>query len=83
MAGVFQLYRTQEDAEADKCVCDVCIVDSTVYCRRVDYRVPDLQTFVTDMQHLCAMIADGPLKSFCYRRLSYLQVAPYICLYLT
>jgi len=58
VAGVFQLYRTQEDAEADK---------------RVDYSVPDLQTFVTDMQHLCAMIADGPLKSFCYRRLSYLQ----------
>ena len=54
-----------------------------MYCRRVDYSVPDLQTFVTDMQHLCAMIADGPLKSFCYRRLSYLQVAPYICLYLT
>ena len=28
---------------------------------------------MTDMQHMCAMIADGPLKSFCYRRLSYLQ----------
>ena len=35
--------------------------------------MPDLETFVTDMQHMCAMIADGPLKSFCYRRLSYLQ----------
>ena len=39
----------------------------------IDYNVPNLETFVTDMQHLCAMIADGPLKSFCYRRLSYLQ----------
>ena len=36
-------------------------------------QVPDLTTFVGDMQHLCAMIADGPLKSFCYRRLSYLK----------
>ena len=39
----------------------------------MDYGVPDLNTFVIDMQHMCAMIADGPLKSFCYRRLSYLQ----------
>ena len=34
---------------------------------------PDLETFVTDMQELCAFIADGPLKSFCFQRLSYLQ----------
>ena len=36
-------------------------------------QVPDLPEFVSDMQHLCAMISDGPLKSFCYRRLSYLH----------
>jgi AMP deaminase len=29
--------------------------------------------FVTDMQLMCAFIADGPLKSFCYRRLTYLS----------
>jgi len=39
----------------------------------MDLPVPDLATFVEDMQQLCAMIADGPLKSFCYRRLSYLK----------
>ena len=33
----------------------------------------DLETFVTDMQMICAMISDGPLKSFCFQRLSYLQ----------
>jgi len=33
----------------------------------------DLETFVTDMQLLCAMISDGPLKSFCFQRLSFLQ----------
>ncbi|XP_055526608.1 AMP deaminase 2 isoform X2 [Wyeomyia smithii] len=32
-------------------------------------KLPD---FVQDMQMMCSMIADGPLKSFCYRRLSYL-----------
>ena len=31
-----------------------------------------LQEFITDMNLMCAMISDGPLKSFCYRRLTYL-----------
>ncbi|XP_025418247.1 AMP deaminase 2 isoform X3 [Sipha flava] len=34
---------------------------------------PNLDTFCRDMQRLCTMISDGPLKSFCYRRLSYLS----------
>lgn len=38
-----------------------------------NFPYPDLYTFVADMSRLCAMIADGPLKSFCYRRLSYLS----------
>ena len=52
------MYKNEDDLTADK---------------SIDYEVPDLSTFVTEMQHMCAMIADGPLKSFCYRRLSYLQ----------
>lgn len=58
--GVYSVYRTEEDmlSRAKK---------------PIDYEFPDLETFVTDMQHLCAMIADGPLKSFCFQRLSYLQ----------
>ncbi|XP_058064245.1 AMP deaminase 2 isoform X2 [Anopheles bellator] len=36
------------------------------------YHYPRLPDFVQDMQMMCTMIADGPLKSFCYRRLSYL-----------
>ncbi|XP_071447304.1 AMP deaminase 2 isoform X2 [Hetaerina americana] len=38
-----------------------------------DYPYPNLATFVADMNYFCLMIADGPLKSFCYRRLSYLS----------
>ncbi|XP_050526519.1 AMP deaminase 2 isoform X2 [Daktulosphaira vitifoliae] len=34
---------------------------------------PNLETFCKDMARLCTMISDGPLKSFCYRRLSYLS----------
>ncbi|XP_063222825.1 AMP deaminase 2 isoform X2 [Bacillus rossius redtenbacheri] len=37
------------------------------------YPFTDLSTFISDMHKLCAMIADGPLKSFCYRRLTYLS----------
>uniref|UniRef100_A0A1L8DXU6 AMP deaminase n=1 Tax=Nyssomyia neivai TaxID=330878 RepID=A0A1L8DXU6_9DIPT len=40
--------------------------------QNLDYPYPKLQQFIQDMQTMCAMIADGPLKSFCYRRLSYL-----------
>ena len=29
---------------------------------------------MSDIQLLCGMIADGPLKSFCFQRLEYLQV---------
>jgi len=56
--GIFHIYANNEDEEQDK---------------PLPFEVPDLTTFVGDMQHLCAMIADGPLKSFCYRRLSYLK----------
>ncbi|CRK96623.1 CLUMA_CG009986, isoform B [Clunio marinus] len=39
---------------------------------KIDYPCPNVNEFIQDMQTMCAMIADGPLKSFCYRRLSYL-----------
>ncbi|XP_067012263.1 AMP deaminase 2 isoform X2 [Anabrus simplex] len=56
--GVFQVYKNQEALDKD----EPC-----------HYPYPNLSAFVTDMNLLCAMIADGPLKSFCYRRLSYLS----------
>ena len=39
---------------------------------KLDYPCPKVSEFIKDMQTMCAMIADGPLKSFCFRRLSYL-----------
>ncbi|KAL7027009.1 hypothetical protein ACKWTF_005262 [Chironomus riparius] len=39
---------------------------------KYDYPTPKVSEFIQDMQTMCTMIADGPLKSFCYRRLSYL-----------
>lgn len=39
---------------------------------KIDYPTPKVSEFIQDMQTMCTMIGDGPLKSFCYRRLSYL-----------
>ncbi|XP_030378940.1 AMP deaminase 2 isoform X3 [Scaptodrosophila lebanonensis] len=39
----------------------------------LSFQYPDLSQFVNDMHVMCNMIADGPLKSFCYRRLCYLS----------
>ncbi|GBP32329.1 AMP deaminase 2 [Eumeta japonica] len=40
---------------------------------RLPYEYVLLGQFIQDMNIMCNMIADGPLKSFCYRRLSYLS----------
>ncbi|KAH8300602.1 hypothetical protein KR044_004988, partial [Drosophila immigrans] len=41
--------------------------------KEIKFKYPDMNQFVNDMQVMCNMIADGPLKSFCYRRLCYLS----------
>ncbi|XP_066556936.1 AMP deaminase 3 isoform X2 [Amia ocellicauda] len=33
---------------------------------------PDLETFAIDLSHVLAMIADGPTKTYCHRRLNFL-----------
>ncbi|XP_059173213.1 AMP deaminase 2-like isoform X4 [Physella acuta] len=38
-----------------------------------DWPCPNLEEFIKDQNIMFAMISDGPLKSFCYRRLSYLS----------
>lgn len=56
--GVYQVYKDED--RMDKNI-------------PIDYQFPRLNEFVRDMHLMCALIADGPLKSFCYRRLSYLS----------
>ncbi|XP_072929630.1 AMP deaminase 2-like isoform X2 [Epargyreus clarus] len=41
--------------------------------QRLPYDYITLQQYIQDKNTMCSMIADGPLKSFCYRRLSYLS----------
>ncbi|KAG6442039.1 hypothetical protein O3G_MSEX002162 [Manduca sexta] len=56
--GVVSVYRSEADANAD---------------RPLPYRTLSFQQYIEDLGRLTAMIADGPLKSFCFRRLSYLS----------
>lgn len=39
----------------------------------VDFPFTSLSQFISDMNRIGNMIVDGPLKSFCFRRLSYLS----------
>ncbi|XP_053613418.1 AMP deaminase 2-like isoform X4 [Plodia interpunctella] len=57
--GVVHLFRCQEDADKDE--------------RALPFDYVPFKQYVEDMDRLGDMIADGPLKSFCFRRLSYLS----------
>lgn len=37
------------------------------------FKYPQVGEFINDVKYMCYMITDGPLKSFCYRRLCYLS----------
>ncbi|XP_058244173.1 AMP deaminase 3b isoform X2 [Hemibagrus wyckioides] len=39
---------------------------------------PDMETFSIDMTHVLAMIADGPTKTYCHRRLNFLMSKFYL-----
>ncbi|XP_031719448.1 AMP deaminase 3b isoform X2 [Anarrhichthys ocellatus] len=39
---------------------------------------PDLETFAIDLSHVLAMIADGPTKTYCHRRLNFLASKFYL-----
>ncbi|XP_060897926.1 AMP deaminase 2-like isoform X1 [Labrus mixtus] len=39
----------------------------------LDLPYPDLKEYITDMNVMMALIINGPVKSFCYRRLQYLS----------
>ncbi|XP_064589069.1 AMP deaminase 2 isoform X2 [Zonotrichia leucophrys gambelii] len=47
--------------------------DITDKSTELDLPYPDLQEFIADMNFLMALIINGPIKSFCYRRLQYLS----------
>ncbi|XP_013422045.1 AMP deaminase 2 [Lingula anatina] len=56
--GVMYVYKDQECVERDE---------------PIEWPYPDLETFIDDHNLMCVLMSDGPLKSFCYRRLSYLS----------
>ena len=56
--GIAYVYASKEDMEKDK---------------PLELPYSDYQSFVADQNLMYAFISDGPLKSFCYRRLCYLS----------
>lgn len=56
--GIIQVFRSPDDVICNK---------------RIEYPYPSKKQFIDDVIIMCKMMTDGPLKSFCYRRLSYLQ----------
>ncbi|KAK3106992.1 hypothetical protein FSP39_004575, partial [Pinctada imbricata] len=51
----------------------VYLYESPTSTEPIDMPYPDLDSFLCDMNLMYAFISDGPLKSFSYRRLSYLS----------
>ncbi|XP_017352121.1 AMP deaminase 2 isoform X2 [Ictalurus punctatus] len=51
----------------------VHVYTSPTHSTELDLPYPDLQEFITDMTFMMALIINGPVKSFCYRRLQYLS----------
>uniref|UniRef100_A0AAQ4RV25 AMP deaminase n=1 Tax=Gasterosteus aculeatus aculeatus TaxID=481459 RepID=A0AAQ4RV25_GASAC len=43
-----------------------------------DLPYPDFETFAVDFSHVLAMIADGPTKTYCHRRLNFLSSKFYL-----
>ena len=56
--GVFQIYKNKEDMKEGS---------------SINFQYPTLDVFIRDLQKMCTLIADGPLKTFCYKRLVYLS----------
>lgn len=56
--GIMYVYESQEKLEKNE---------------PLEWPYPDVKSFVADQNILYALMVDGPLKSFCFRRLSYLQ----------
>jgi AMP deaminase len=59
--------------KADKGIFCAYTLDKNDEWRQTDYPLIDREEFIADYTLISAMITDGPLKSFCYRRLQYLK----------
>lgn len=55
--GVFEVFKSSAEVEANQ---------------PLPFHYPDLAQYISDLNMMCALIANGPVKSFCYRRLQYL-----------
>jgi AMP deaminase len=59
--------------KADQGIFCAYTLDQNDEWKQTDYPIIDRAEFIADYTLISAMITDGPLKSFCYRRLQYLK----------
>ncbi|KAF8885708.1 hypothetical protein CPB84DRAFT_1816803 [Gymnopilus junonius] len=57
--GVFQIYDETKETEEEK--------------KKPAFDIPDIREYFLDLEYVLGVIADGPTKSFAYRRLKYLS----------
>ena len=55
--GVYYVYKNKDDLKNNA---------------KIDYVFPSVKQYIQDIITMMSMITNGPMKSFCYRRLSYL-----------
>jgi len=73
-SGLTQVYKSDQDLKRNKSKSRYCVMECFVNFSPFSelYQVRSLGQFVADMDYLYRAATDGPLKSFCYRRLVYL-----------
>uniref|UniRef100_A0A8C9XPT9 AMP deaminase n=1 Tax=Sander lucioperca TaxID=283035 RepID=A0A8C9XPT9_SANLU len=62
-----------EEEISETAMVDGVIFDVANRSTELDLPYPDLQEYIADMNVMMALIINGPVKSFCYRRLQYLS----------
>uniref|UniRef100_A0A8C6TT79 AMP deaminase n=1 Tax=Neogobius melanostomus TaxID=47308 RepID=A0A8C6TT79_9GOBI len=63
----------EEDIPETSFTAGVCFLFLDGRSTELDLPYPDLQEYIADMNVMMALIINGPVKSFCYRRLQYLS----------
>lgn len=78
--GIMHVYKPNDSSSSDQTTEDNSStslsekenVDVDTLTEKI-FHYPSRAEFIEDVKYMCYMITDGPLKSFCYRRLCYLS----------
>uniref|UniRef100_A0A673HSP4 AMP deaminase n=1 Tax=Sinocyclocheilus rhinocerous TaxID=307959 RepID=A0A673HSP4_9TELE len=72
-SGVCERLDMRAEPNTNQHLCVYVCVEMIRRSTELDLPYPDLQEYIADMNVMMALIINGPVKSFCYRRLQYLS----------